>query len=175
MFLACFSKGTVGGNAHENWTLLRMLPLIIGHKIPENEPSWEILMDLKVITEMVLSSKLSDESLCYLESKLIDHQNLLTETFPNFSLRPKHHFINHYPHLIRCFGPLVSLWTMRFEAKHSYFKKVVHDTQNFKNVLLTLSTKHQQMMAYYMDAEDLFKQTVYVEKGSHSCLSGRIN
>lgn len=121
-------------------------------------------MDLKVIVEVVLSSKFSEESFCYLESKIKDHQNLLTETFPNLSLRPKHHYINHYPHLIRCFGPLVSLWTMRFEAKHRYFKKVVHDTQNFKNVLLTLSMKHQQMMAYYLNGEDFFKQSLHVEK-----------
>lgn len=62
---------------------------MIGQKIPENEPSWEILMDLKVIVEVVLSSKFSEESFCYLESKIKDHQNLLTETFPNLSLHPK--------------------------------------------------------------------------------------
>lgn len=30
------SSFTKGGNAHENWTLLRLLPFMIGHKIPEN-------------------------------------------------------------------------------------------------------------------------------------------
>lgn len=78
-----FTRGTIGGNAQENWTLLRLLPLMIGHKIPENEASWEILMDLKVIDELVLPSKCSEESLCYLESKIKDHQNLLTETLAN--------------------------------------------------------------------------------------------
>lgn len=85
---------------------------MISHTTPENKPSWEIQMDLKVIVEVVPSSKVSVKSPCYLESKIKDHQNLMTETFPNFSLCPKHHFINHYPHLICCFGPLVSLWTM---------------------------------------------------------------
>lgn len=47
-----------------------------------------------------------------------------------FRLRTKHHFIDHYPQLIRCYGPLVELWTMRFEANHSFFKEVVHDTRN---------------------------------------------
>jgi len=159
-----FAKGTVGGNGHENWALLRLLPLMIGRRIPENEPSWEILMDLKAIVELVVSAKFSEETLCYLESKISDHRHLLTETFPDLTLRPKHHFVDHYPQLIRCFGPLVSLWTMRFEAKHSYFKKIVHDTHNFKNVLLTLATKHQQMVAYYHDGDDLFKQSLYVEK-----------
>ncbi|KAI7813834.1 hypothetical protein IRJ41_002408 [Triplophysa rosa] len=159
-----FAKGTIGGNGHENWTLLRLLPLMIGSSIPENDPAWEILMDLKDIVELVVSTKFSDETLCYLESKIAEHRKLLAETFPNFSIRPKHHFVDHYPHLIRCFGPLVDLWTMRFEAKHSFFKKVVHGTHNFKNVLLSLATKHQQIFAYFLDGHSLFKPQLYVEK-----------
>lgn len=145
---ATIEKGTLGGNGHENWTLLCLLPFIIGCKIPEQEPAWEILMDLKEIVDIqvVVSDRLSEEALCYLSCKL-DHRKLLTSTFPDFKLKPKHHFIDHYPHLIRCYGPLVELWTMRFEAKHSFFKKVVHDTHNWKNILLTLFSKHQQMMA----------------------------
>lgn len=161
---ASFEKGTFGGNGHENWTLLRLLPFIIGSKIPELEPAWEILMDLKEIVDIVVSNKLSQETLCYLSCKLLDHRKLLTSTFPDFRLRPKHHFIDHYPHLIQCYGPLVELWTMRFEAKHSFFKRVIHDTHNWKNVLLTLSSKHQQMIAYHLDNQSLFKQKLYIEK-----------
>lgn len=169
---ASFEKGTVGGNGHENWTLLRLLPFMIGRKIPEQEPSWEILMDLKEILDIVVSSELSEDALCYLSGKLLEHRKLLTSTFPEFRLRPKHHFIDHYPQLIRCYGPLVELWTMRFEAKHSFFKKVVHDTRNWKNVLLTLSTKHQQMMAYHLDCGILFKPRLYVENVKVVRLSG---
>lgn len=41
------SKGTSGGNGHENSTLLRLLPLILGDYVPEGESSWEILMLLR--------------------------------------------------------------------------------------------------------------------------------
>ena len=129
-------KGSIGGNGHENWTLLRFLPLLIGKSIPEQEPAWEILKDLKEIVEIVVSPVFSEEILHYLEIKLSDHRKLLTDTFPDFSLRPKHHFAEHYPYLLCCFGPLVELWTMRFESKHSFFKKTTYDVQNFKNVLL---------------------------------------
>lgn len=159
----CFAKGSIGGNGHENWALIRLLPLMIGHRIPEYDPAWEILMDLKVIVELAVCSSFSEKTLCYMESLINDHKRLLVDTFPDFSIRPKHHFVDHYPHLIRCFGPLVPLWTMRFEAKHSYFKSVVHDTHNFKNVLLTLAVKHQEMMALYLDRGDLFKQSVYIQ------------
>lgn len=135
---------------------------MIGDHVLENEPAWEILMDLKDITEIVVSAKFSETSLNYLESKIADHRSLLLETFPDLHLHPKHHYLEHYPHLIRCFSPLVELWTMRFEPKHSFFKKVVRDTQNFKNILVSLASKHQLMVAYHLDS-NLFKHHVHVE------------
>lgn len=36
------SKSTIGGNGHENWTLLRLLPLLIGHYIPSGDETWEV-------------------------------------------------------------------------------------------------------------------------------------
>ncbi len=156
-----FSKKNIGGNGHENWTLIRLLPLMIGKIIPETEKAWQLLMDLKDIVELVVSPKFSEDSLCYLETKISDHRNLFKEVFPNEKLKPKHHFLEHYPSLIRHFGPCVELWTMRFEAKHSFFKRVVHNMHNFKNILQTLSTQHQLMVARHAVSQ-LF-QTI------HSC------
>ncbi|KAK0131464.1 hypothetical protein N1851_033866 [Merluccius polli] len=144
-------KGTIGGNGHENWTLLRLLPLIIGHLVPKHNKAWDILLP-----------KFTEESLCYLESKISDHRSLLQEVFPDYKLKPKHHFIEHYAHLVKCFGPLVDFWTIRFEAKHSYFKKVVRDVNNFKNILLTLSTHHQLLLAYHLRLPNVFKPDLEV-------------
>lgn len=41
------TKGTIGGNGHENWALIRLLPLLIGHKVPEGDNAWNILLLLK--------------------------------------------------------------------------------------------------------------------------------
>ncbi|XP_036419954.1 uncharacterized protein LOC118803580 [Colossoma macropomum] len=155
-------KGSIGGNCHENWTLLRLLPLMIGDKIPEKEKTWQILLDLKDIVELLATSQFSNETLCYLESKISDHRSLLKEVFPDFHLLPKHHFLEHYPEVIRRFGPLIDFWTIRFEAKHSFFKRVVHDVKNFKNILLTLATKHQLSLAYYLDLPSLFRPDLEV-------------
>lgn len=135
---------------------------MIGHLVPEDNKTWGILMDLKDIAELLCSSKFTDESLCYMECKISDHRNLLQEVFPDFRLRPKHHFIEHYPHLVRCFGPLVDFWTIRFEAKHSFFKKVVRDVNNFKNILLTLSRHHQLFLAYQLEMPTVFKPDLEV-------------
>lgn len=156
-------KGSFGGNGHENWTLLRLLPLIIGSKVPENDATWTLILELKDIVEILASSHFSTESLGYLVSKVSDHRKLLQEQFPDFKLRPKHHFIEHYAELIKCFGPVIDFWTIRFEAKHSFFKKVVHDSRNFKNVVLTLAQQHQLTLAYYLDMPALFKPDLEVE------------
>jgi len=75
----------------KTFTLLRLLPLLIGNYIPEQEQSWEILMDLKEIVEITVSSTLSEGTLCYLGNKLSDHRQLLTDTFPEFKLKPTFH------------------------------------------------------------------------------------
>lgn len=97
------SKKTIGGNGHENWCLIRLLPLMIGHHVPEGDMTGKMLMVLKDVCELVLSLTFTDESLFYLESKLSEHRELLLNAFPDCRLRPKHHYIEHYPNK--------SLWT----------------------------------------------------------------
>jgi len=48
----------------------------------------------------------------------------------------------------------------RFESKHSFFKNIV--AHCFKNVLLTLSTKHQKLMAYLLNTQQLLKPKLHV-------------
>ena len=51
--------------------------------------------------------------------------------------------------IIHCrFGPLVRQWTMRYEAKHNYFKKLSQRLGNFINLPWSLSTRHQQWSCY---------------------------
>jgi len=115
------SRKTVGGNSHENWSLLRFFPLLVGQKVPTDEPAWKILTDLKDIVDLVVSPVHTEESIAYLNFKISEHRVQLQEVFPDYRLLPKHHFLEHYPQLICQFGPLVCLWTLRFEAKHSFF------------------------------------------------------
>ncbi|XP_059180201.1 uncharacterized protein LOC131959109 [Centropristis striata] len=160
------TRGTIGGNGHENATLLRLLPLFVGNKVPEGNAAWAVLMELKEVVELALCPSFTDETIDYFVWKISDHRQTLQEVFPELRLRPKHHYVEHYPTLVKCFGPLVHVWTMRFEAKHRFFKRVVHDAQNFKNILKTLATRHQHMMAYHLHAPSFFRpktQTARVE------------
>lgn len=37
------SRKTIGGNAHENWSLIRFFPLLLGQKVPTDEPAWKLI------------------------------------------------------------------------------------------------------------------------------------
>ncbi len=158
------TKGTIGGNAHENWCLIRLLPFLVGQYVPPGEKAWEVLMLVKDIVELVVAPRFTDETLYFLECKLAEHSELLQSTFPELRLRPKHQYIEHYPQLIKAFGPLCDVWTMRFEGKHKFFKKVIRDAQNYRNVALTLAVKHQKAVSYHLDSSSFFKPSVEMEK-----------
>lgn len=57
------------------------------------------------------------------------------------------------------FGPPRRYWGMRFEAKHAYFKAIASNVQNFRNICLTLSTRHQLLQAYELSGK-LFESTI---------------
>lgn len=127
--------------------MLRLLPLIIGPKIPEGAPAWEVLLVLKDIVELVVSHIHTEQTICYLDSKISEHRHRFLQVFPQKKI-PKLHFLEHDLQLIRAYGPLVFLWTMRFEAKHSFFKRIVRHTHSFRNILLSMTMKHQLMIAF---------------------------
>lgn len=119
---------------------------------------------LKDMLEMMLPFKFTEDSLDFLDAKISEHRHLLLTVFPHFKLRPKHHYIEHYPQLIRTYGPLRDMWMMRFEGKHKVFKQVIRDTKNFKNVPQTLAVRHQRLLAYYIDSPSFLKPPVQTDK-----------
>jgi hypothetical protein len=62
----------------------------------------------------------------------------------------------------------VRSWAMRFEAKHSYFKKLVDTINNFKRIEFSLAKRHQALQAYLLQTSSgrLFKQTVVCGPGT---------
>ena len=165
------TKGTIGGNAHENWCLIRLLPFLIGHCVPEVDNTWEILMLLKDIIELSMAPMHTEETLQFLDCKIAEHRQLLQSTFPDFRLKPKHHYLEHYPQLVRKFGPLCDVWTMRFEGKHKFFKKAIRNAQNFKNVAMSLATRHQRAVSYHLDCSSFFRPSVEMAKVSSVLLA----
>lgn len=139
----------LGGQALQNWCLVRLLPLIIGDKIrePENE-YWQQFLRLRDIIEVVCAPQISEAQVAILNFTIDEYLEARSNLFPDYRFKPKHHFLKHYPLLILQYGPLIRTWTMRFESKHSYFKNCVRHLQNFKSICKTLAERRQLLQAY---------------------------
>lgn len=135
--------GYIIGNAASNWCLLRLLPYLVGTKIPEGNIYWDFFLHLKYIVELLFSPSFTISYISLLQDELVDHMRLFTELFPENKIKPKHHLLLHYPRHILNYGPPIRYYCMRFEAKHSYFKQVTHHTKQFKNHAKTLAQNHQ--------------------------------
>ena len=113
------------GSATQNWCLLRLLPVLIGRKIlnPSVNEVWQLYLQLKEIVELITSPCISTHQVAYLNVLTEAYIDMRARLFPDHSLKPKHHYLLHYAELITKFGPLIRVWAMRFESKHTYFKK----------------------------------------------------
>ena len=140
-------------NAGRMWCLLRLLPLMLGSRVPTDNLYWLFLLELKTIVEIVFSFKLSKSHVLHLEWLIQDHLQAFKELFPDNNIRPKQHFLLHYVSAIEMYGPLRLCWCMRFEAKHAYFTHVAQVVHNFKNICSTLAQKHQLKLAYHLASE----------------------
>jgi hypothetical protein len=142
------------GNASQNWALIRYMPLIIFDYIKNADDSvWQCFLKLKEIVELCVAPKISHNQIAHLHRIISEYLELRKELFPSNEVKPKHHYMMHFPQLILKFGPLIRLWTLRFESKHSYFKRVARATKNFLNVTKSLAEKHQKLLAYKSSGE----------------------
>jgi len=107
----------IGQRAAQSWCLTRFLPLIIGDLIVEaqDERVWQILLLLLNLMDIIFAPIISIGMAHHLRDLIIEHHEALKKCFPLQRLLPKHHFLIHYPNIIRKMGPLIYLWAMRFE------------------------------------------------------------
>ncbi len=74
-------RRTIGGNGHENWALIRLLPLIVGSQVPEGDSAWQVLLTLKDIVELVVASVHTIETIACLDVKISVHRDRFLEDF----------------------------------------------------------------------------------------------
>jgi hypothetical protein len=137
------------GSMSEIYKMIIVFPYIMLHAIVDDEHQnlLELLLTMVRITKFVTAPAISNDQIILLEDEISSYFELRLAVFPNESLLPKHHFIQHYPELIRLFGPLTKFWTMPFEHKHQYFKNMIGHAKNFKNESKLLAERHQLYQA----------------------------
>lgn len=82
------------------------------------------------MVELVMSPVYTVESIGYLDPKISEHQHRFLDLFMQrkTALRAPH--LGALSSVDK--GPVVRLWNILFEYKHSFFKHVVTDTTNYK-------------------------------------------
>lgn len=128
---------------------------------------WQVILQLKDIVDLICAQQISKAQVAYLDALIQEYLETRKALFPGINLRPKHHYLRHYPGLILKFGPLIRLWTMRFESKHSYFKRCTRHLKNLKNLCLTLSERHQMFQAF-LSAGSVSPPALQIKDGSPS-------
>lgn len=152
------NKPKVPGKAYEIWHILVMMPLILMNHIENlDDIVWKFLTTMVEMCRLICASEISNCQIELLSHYIYLYYEYRKDCFPSYKLRPKHHFIYHYPELIRKFGPLKILWTMEFEQKNKYFKTTARMARNYQNITSTLSENHQLMqVGLFEDRFQLF-------------------
>jgi hypothetical protein len=137
------------GSASQNRNFLRLLPLFLHGLVKNlNHPVYQQILLLKKLCEIVCSPRISAFQLFNLKDMINDYLYERINLFPKKKLRPKHHYLLHYPLLIKKFGPLIRLHTLRCESKNKVIKTIANKCNNTINITKTISLKHQLLFAY---------------------------
>ncbi|XP_066595389.1 uncharacterized protein [Prorops nasuta] len=94
---AAIKKKLIILSASEMACFVQFFGLFIGDLVPHDNKVWRIWVLLTELICTVMSSSFSIESLSYLKNVIFEHHSLYLETFNDSILKPKHHFLLHYP------------------------------------------------------------------------------
>ena len=85
--------------ATQIWCLARLLPLMVGVKIPGGDPHWCNFLLMRTIMDYLFAPVLSPDCCGHLKELINDHHKSFTELYPSCSVIPKMHYMIHYPEM----------------------------------------------------------------------------
>jgi hypothetical protein len=146
------TNGSIKQKAATILMLSYLLPFFFARYTTELDRHYEHYLTLTKIVHIAFCP-LTDETTAVLLGNLIEEYcKDLELLYPHDSVKPKCHFLIHFPSAIREFGPLKNMSTMRFEGKHGFFK--TQKLFNFRNVPKTMAMRHQLNLAYLVTKSD---------------------
>ena len=82
------------------WCLGRLLPLMIGNKIKEDDPYWLHYLLLLTILDFVLAPVTSRDVVAYLRTLIDEYLHGFKQLYPQCRIIPKMHYLVHYPDMM---------------------------------------------------------------------------
>ncbi len=146
--------------ATTTWTLIKVFPIICGDLLA-NDRYYQHFCKIIEIFRALNDHSYDNNKITNIEEKIENYLQDLKILYPDKTLTAKHHFLIHYGGAIRSYGPPILYLTMRFEAKHSFFKKVYIVTHNSKNVTKSLVERNQENQLYFLESCSYIKHTKY--------------
>lgn len=143
----------------QTWLLARILPFLIASDIPESDNNWSCFIKLLKIIDICLATVTSPDLCAVLKVLIEEHHLLFTQLYPDWTVIPKMHYMLHYPEQILALGPLIRVWTMRYEAKLCLMKTGGR-LSNFKNIAQSVSCRHQHWMCYELSSNGIFSASL---------------
>ncbi|XP_043481648.1 uncharacterized protein LOC122510809 [Leptopilina heterotoma] len=129
-------------SASEMMFFVRNFGLMVGDLVPDNDEGWKLYKVLIEILDFVLAPFVINNSSVYLANLIDVHHAIYTGFFGN-TLKPKHHFMVHYPRLMQLVGPLIHIWCFRFEGKHRpVIKQTAKSMTCRKNLPLSIAKRY---------------------------------
>lgn len=125
--------------------LITYFSLIVGDLIPNECEVWGFFRTLQDICSICSCKGLSQETCSYLSLLIREHHEMFLKLF-KCSLKPKHHFMLHYPRILRETGPIAHNWGFRFEGKHYQLKQYSSVCRSRINITKSVATRHQMIL-----------------------------
>lgn len=125
----------------EMQTLVVNLAFIIGHRVDRDCLEWKLYIVLRQILMIVTSKVVHKRAYQLLSTLVSEHHELYLQCFPYDLLKPKHHFMVHYPRTMQMVGPIGPISSMRFESYHKKYKNVANVITCRINLLETFAKK----------------------------------
>ena len=144
-------------------TLTYILPIILGELFHVIDPYYRNFLGCMKITIAAFSPYADETMAGELEQLRYSYCTEFHKMYPGMLIKPKMHYMLHLPQQIIKFGPLHHQNTMRFEAKHGWFKD--YRWKNFMNLPLSLAEKHQLYLANNMTMTEGYPNSMFVYKG----------
>ena len=86
--------------AAQMWLLGRLLPLMIGDRVPSSDEFWSNYLDMLEIVDILMAPELSEDDVANLATLISDHHQQFKQLYPHASITPKMHYVVHMPRLI---------------------------------------------------------------------------
>jgi len=105
--------------------------------VDDEDEKWHHFITLLEITRTVFSTEIKRSHLPYLSSLIESYHTGYIKFYGH--LKPKDHFLGHYPYLWEQYGSLLDFTCFRSEANHQLLKRFVSGMGNYTNIAKSIS------------------------------------